>query len=142
MKIDNIFKKLLLYISCIFLIMGLNYCRGWFCFEPDVFVWANWLQIKLWKKPFAVLFSLCFVLLEKQTQINWFGNLLQPIFDQPNRDDIDFRFLGKVSGQPYILQTNLQWIWQYRGENYVWFAFYPAKDFHTYFGLWNLQHSI
>ena len=24
-----------------FLNYSLNYCRGWFCFEPDVFVWAN-----------------------------------------------------------------------------------------------------
>ncbi|KAJ0531611.1 putative xyloglucan:xyloglucosyl transferase [Helianthus annuus] len=61
--------------------------------------------------------------------------------DQPNRDEIDFQFLGNVSGQPYILQTSLYADDFDNREEIIYLWFDPTKDFHTYSILWNL-HQI
>uniref|UniRef100_A0A0D9WZP7 Xyloglucan endotransglucosylase/hydrolase n=1 Tax=Leersia perrieri TaxID=77586 RepID=A0A0D9WZP7_9ORYZ len=60
----------------------------------------------------------------------------------PERDELDFEFLGNRTGEPYIIQTNV-----YRSgvggremRHSLWFD--PTADFHSYSILWNPKQIV
>ncbi|KAF7840664.1 putative xyloglucan endotransglucosylase/hydrolase protein 8 [Senna tora] len=59
----------------------------------------------------------------------------------PERDELDFEFLGNRTGEPYLIQTNV-----YKNgtggremRHVLWFD--PTQDYHSYSILWN-EHQI
>ena len=60
---------------------------------------------------------------------------------RPTRDELDFEFLGNLTGQPYLIQTNVykNGVGNREMRHMLWFN--PTEDFHTYFVLWN-NHQI
>lgn len=67
---------------------------------------------------------------------------LQMSSDGPNHDELDFEFLGNVSGEPYLVQTNVYANGTGNREmrHTLWFD--PSSDFHSYSFLWNRDNIL
>ncbi|XP_038974481.1 xyloglucan endotransglucosylase/hydrolase protein 9-like [Phoenix dactylifera] len=60
--------------------------------------------------------------------------------DGPNHNELDFEFLGNLSGEPYLVQTNVYVDGSGNREQRHSLWFDPTIDFHTYSILWNHHH--
>ncbi|KAK1368688.1 hypothetical protein POM88_034780 [Heracleum sosnowskyi] len=60
----------------------------------------------------------------------------------PNHDELDFEFLGNISGESYLVQTNVYINGSGNREQRHTLWFDPTTDFHTYSFFWNHRSII
>ncbi|WOG97622.1 hypothetical protein DCAR_0416963 [Daucus carota subsp. sativus] len=60
----------------------------------------------------------------------------------PNHDELDFEFLGNISGEPYLVQTNVYVNGSGNREQRHTLWFDPTTDFHTYSFFWNHRSIV